>query len=135
MTRKRTRESLLQTLTSPCPHCTGGGRVRATETLAYDALRRVQREAAGSEGGRVTVRLHPEGAGFLLEQSARAVEGLARLVKRTVIVEGDPALARDQVELSFGEQPAGARRAASPPGARARARRRARPRAAFPPGA
>src|SRR5206468_8203995 len=70
MTRKRTRESLLQTFTSPCPHCTGGGRVRATETLAYDALRRVQREAAGSEGSRVTVRLHPEVAGFLLEQSA-----------------------------------------------------------------
>src|SRR5206468_1131003 len=48
MTRKRTRESLEQLLTSPCPHCAGGGRMRSVETLAYDALRRVQREAAAA---------------------------------------------------------------------------------------
>ncbi len=87
MTRKRTRESLLQALTSPCAHCSGGGRVRSIETLAYDALRRVQRQVVGThESTRVTLHLAPEVAAFLLEQNPRAVEGLARLVKRTVIV-------------------------------------------------
>src|SRR4029077_12346704 len=39
MTRKRTRESLGQLLTSPCAQCDGRGRVRSVETLAFDALR------------------------------------------------------------------------------------------------
>jgi len=101
MTRKRTRESLLQAFTSPCPHCSGGGRVRSVESLAYDALRRVQREVAGRDDGtRVTLRLHPEVASVLLETNPRAVEGLARLVKRTVVVEAAAEQARDQVELT-----------------------------------
>src|SRR5947207_4669438 len=48
MTRKRTADSLEQLLLAPCPHCSGAGRVRSLETLAYDARRRVPREAAGA---------------------------------------------------------------------------------------
>src|SRR5262245_39216600 len=103
MTRKRTRESLLQAFTGPCPHCSGGGRLRSVETLAYDALRRVQRALAGSTGStRVTLRVHPEVATFLLEQNPRALEALARMVKRTVIVEAASEQARDQFEISAG---------------------------------
>src|SRR5262249_56210969 len=80
MTRKRTRESLEQLLTSPCPHCGGDGRVRSIETLAYDALRRVQREAATSPGaGPVVLRVHPEIAIFLGGPGRRNVDALGRL--------------------------------------------------------
>jgi ribonuclease G len=104
MTRKRTRESLEQLLTSPCPHCAGAGRVRSVETLAFDALRRVQREVAGATNStRVALRVHPEVAAFLTEQERRSVEALERLVGRTVAVEAVPELARDQVEVGLGE--------------------------------
>ena len=102
MTRKRTRESLEQLLTSPCPHCGGAGRVRSTETLAYDALRRVQREVAGREDERgVALRVHPEVAAFLTEQGPRLLDALGRQVGRAVAVEAAPEFERDQVEVGL----------------------------------
>jgi ribonuclease G len=102
MTRKRTRESLEQLLTSPCPHCGGGGRVRSVETLAYDALRRVQREIAGATNStRIALRVHPEIAAFLAENERRSVDALERLVGRTVAVEAVPELAREDVEIGL----------------------------------
>ena len=46
MTRKRTRESLGQLLSTPCPHCEGAGRVRSVETL------RLRRAPPGAARGR-----------------------------------------------------------------------------------
>src|SRR5262249_31195607 len=103
MARKRTRESLEQLLTSPCPHCGGRGRIRSIATLAYDALRRVQREvASASNSTRVALRVHPEVAAFLTEQERRSLEALEQLVGRTVAVEGVPELERDQIEVAVG---------------------------------
>src|SRR5204863_10083299 len=100
MARKRTRESLEQLLTSPCPHCTGAGRVRSVETLAFDALRRVQREVAGATNStRVALRVHPEVATFLTAQERRSVEALERLVGRTVGGEAVPELTREPGEV------------------------------------
>jgi ribonuclease G len=106
MTRKRTRESLEQLLTAACAHCGGGGRVRSVETLAYDALRRVQREVATSAGGtRIALRVHPEVAAFLGERERRSIEALERMVGRPVEVEAMPGLARDQVEVALDAAP------------------------------
>jgi ribonuclease G len=100
MTRKRTRESLEQILTSPCAHCKGAGRVRSVETLAYDALRRVQREATGAApGGRITLRVPPEVAAFLGEQAAAHVDAVAQNLGRPVTVEPDEGLAAEQTEV------------------------------------
>src|SRR5204863_410675 len=106
MTRKRTRESLEQLVLAPCPHCGGAGRVRSLETLAYDALRRVQREAAGAKNStRIALRVHPEVAAFLTEQERRSVEALERLVGRAVAVEAAPELKREQVEVGLDPRP------------------------------
>ena len=102
MTRKRTRESLGQLLTSQCPQCHGSGHVRSTEALAYDALRRVQREAAGQEdAARITLRVHPDVAAFLGEHSARTVDALAGLLHRPITVAPDGTFAREQVEVEL----------------------------------
>ena len=102
MTRKRTRESLEQLLTSPCPHCAGTGRVRSVETLAYDALRCVQRAVAGTDHvTRVTLRVHPEVAAFLAEQDGRSVEALQALVGRPVRVEPVPGFERTRVDVAL----------------------------------
>ena len=104
MTRKRTRENLEQLLTSPCPTCHGTGRTRSVETLAYDALRRVQREAAAAaNSARIALRVHPEVATFLTEQARRSLEALEALVGRTVAVVPVPELAREQVEVELSE--------------------------------
>jgi ribonuclease G len=100
MTRKRTRESLLQLLTSACPHCGGSGRLRSIETVAYDALRSVQREAAPAAGVvRVTLRVHPEVAAFLREHESRSLEALERQLGLVVALEPVAELGREQNEV------------------------------------
>jgi ribonuclease G len=46
MTRERRRASLSESLLAPCPACTGAGRIKSPQTVAYDALRHIQRQAS-----------------------------------------------------------------------------------------
>ncbi len=101
MTRKRTRESLEQLLTTPCAHCRGTGRVKAVETLAYDALRHVVREAAGAEHRTaVTLRVSAEVAAFLLANERRSLDALAQRFGTPIEVVAAPNFAREQVEVT-----------------------------------
>ncbi|HJQ83299.1 MAG TPA: Rne/Rng family ribonuclease [Candidatus Binatia bacterium] len=101
MTRKRTRESLEQLLTSACAHCGGGGRIPSVETVAYDALRRVQREAVGApKAAPLTLRVHPEVAAFLAAPDRRHLDALERQIGHAVAVEAAPEVAREQAEVS-----------------------------------
>src|SRR5258706_4034061 len=45
MTRKRTRESLEHVLCEPCSTCGGRGVVRTAQTVCYEVLREILREA------------------------------------------------------------------------------------------
>jgi ribonuclease G len=45
MTRKRTRESLAHVLCEPCPTCTGRGVLKTAQTVCYEVLRELVREA------------------------------------------------------------------------------------------
>jgi len=101
MTRKRTRESLEQTLTTPCPHCQGIGRVRSCETLAYAALRSVQREVALHGPAPVTLRMHPDVAAFLLNAGRRVLDAAEDFFGCKVTIAADPDCARDQHLVSF----------------------------------
>ena len=44
MTRKRTRESLGQSLCVPCPVCEGRGTLKSPETVCYEIFREILRE-------------------------------------------------------------------------------------------
>jgi ribonuclease G len=93
MTRKRTRESLGQLLTSPCPHCDGLGRTRAVEARAYDALRALQRVAAQQpEAVRFVVHVPPDVADFLATHATHGIGAAERMLGRSVAVEPDPEL-------------------------------------------
>jgi ribonuclease G len=45
MTRKRTRESLAHVLCEPCPICQGRGELKTPQTVCYEILREIMREA------------------------------------------------------------------------------------------
>ena len=101
MTRKRTRESLGQLADTPCPHCDGRGRVRSVETLAYDALRRAQHEAAIHAGsGPLVLRVHPDVAAFLAGAGADSRSALEALIGRAVTVESAQDLAAGDAQVS-----------------------------------
>ncbi|MCW5893654.1 MAG: Rne/Rng family ribonuclease [bacterium] len=100
MTRKRTRESLEQLLTAPCPHCDGHGRERSAETLAYDALRRLQREVVGrTERTILALRVPPDVAEFLALHRTTTVAAVEKRLGTEIVLEGDASLERGAVQV------------------------------------
>jgi ribonuclease G len=108
MTRKRTRESLGQLLTDGCPHCDGLGRVRSVETRAWDALRRLQREAQQRpEAERFVLHVPPDVADFLVAHPKQGVGAAERLLGRPLAVEPDPELGPGEAVVRAEAQDAG----------------------------
>ncbi len=100
MTRKRTRESLTQLLCAPCPACAGRGDVKSTETVAYEVLRRVQREAAVNPGlAQITVQAHPSVAQFLDREEDRSVRALEAKLNKKIVIKAVPDLQETRYEV------------------------------------
>ncbi len=74
MTRKRTRESLTELLTEPCPHCRGRGRIKASETVSGDILRALLRLGRQHAGGTLLLNLHPDMAKHVQEIHLQDIE-------------------------------------------------------------
>src|SRR5690606_16376986 len=68
MTRQRVRPSLYQSLTEPCTHCCGSGRVFRPETVVRRVERAIRRIAVQQREREVTIRVHPQVALYILEE-------------------------------------------------------------------
>ena len=88
MTRKRTRASLSQLLTEPCPTCDAKGRIKSVATVAYEVMRRIRSIAQQApEASRVIVRAHGSVAAFLCEEETLAIDRVEREIGRRITVE------------------------------------------------
>ena len=101
MTRKRTRESLMQLLCSPCSTCDATGHVKATATIAYEVLRRVQREAAlNQKMSQITAHVHPSVAQYLHQHEERTLQGLEAKLGKKIIVKAVTDLDESRYEVT-----------------------------------
>lgn len=101
MTRQRTRESLENQLSSPCPYCEGRGRIKSAVTIAYDVLRAIKKQHMNLENGKnILVRLHPEIANFLYDEKDNSLENLEREINHRIIIKVSEDLRHDQYEIS-----------------------------------
>ena len=105
MTRQRVRPSLLQSQTMACPTCTGTGRVFQPETVVRRLERSLKRAAVDNKDRRMTVRLHPEVALYLLEEEPHFLRTLAKQTGIDLEVRDDPMMKLDELKLM--SQPAG----------------------------
>lgn len=102
MTRQRVRPSLFQSLTRPCDHCGGSGRVFTPPTVIRRVERSLKRVAASGDQKSIVVRVHPEVALHVLEKEP---DFLSRLRKRITIkldLRDDPLLREDEFRLLAG---------------------------------
>src|SRR5258706_11759140 len=67
MTRKRTRESLEHVLCEPCSTCGGRGVVRTAQTVCYEVLREILREARQFNAREVRIPAPQSGIDLFLE--------------------------------------------------------------------
>jgi ribonuclease G len=105
MTRQRVRPSLWDTMASSCPACGGVGRVFRPEVVVRRLERSLRRIGSDDELRRMTVRLHPEVALYLMEQEPGFLEELARAVRVDLELRDDPIIRIDEFRLVA--QPAG----------------------------
>ncbi|MBI4499655.1 MAG: Rne/Rng family ribonuclease [Gemmatimonadetes bacterium] len=105
MTRQRVRPSLWDSMTTPCPGCNGTGRVFRPEVVVRRLERTLRRVAHDQKERRLTIRMHPEVALYLLEQEPGFLKDLGKATGIDLEVRDDPLAALDEFKLM--SQPAG----------------------------
>ncbi|MEQ9569280.1 MAG: ribonuclease E/G, partial [Longimicrobiales bacterium] len=101
MTRQRVRPSLFQSLTAPCEHCAGTGRVSTPATVVRRIERSLVRAAAEKERNLV-VRVHPEVALQVIESEPDFLKRLGRRTRIELELRDDPLLREDEFHLLSG---------------------------------
>ena len=102
MTRQRVRPSLFQTLTRPCEHCNGAGRVFTPPTVIRRVERSLKRAAASGDERAILVRVHPDVALHVLEEEPDFLKRLRNRMRIDLDLRDDPLLREDEFRLLSG---------------------------------
>ena len=100
MTRKRTRESLLQVLTEPCPTCEGSGVVKSTTTVAYEILREVRRSGALTDEEKIELECSPRVAEILSRYERDYLDHLEKRFQKLIEVVPQKGWKPDQYRVA-----------------------------------
>jgi len=141
MTRKRTRESLLHTLTEPCSACEGKGYTKSRRTVTYELFRELRRQGDLVEGDTVLVEVHPEVAQVLQTSDRPFLEEMEKRLQKRIVVKARGSFHVEDFEIRSPNDKApiekseivGAAREDSKDGPREGKRRRKRRRHLGPP--
>jgi ribonuclease G len=100
MTRKRTRESLVQLLTEPCPTCEGAGVVKSVTTVAYEILREVRRSGMHVDNDKIDLECAPRVAEVLQKQERDYLDHLEKRFQKKIEVIGQKGWKPDQFRVA-----------------------------------
>jgi ribonuclease G len=99
MTRKRTRESLAQILCEPCPLCNGRGEIKTAQTVCYEILREVLREARQFATRELRVIATPVVINLFLEEEAQALTMLSDFIGRPISLHAESGYTQEQFDI------------------------------------
>jgi len=103
MSRKRTRESLLQQLCEPCPECRGRGVARTPESTCHEIFRSILRSAAKRSEpiprGAYLVRAGGRVMDRLLDENAADVANLARRIGQPIRFQVEPCYGVEEFDV------------------------------------
>jgi ribonuclease G len=100
MTRKRTRESLAHVLCQPCPTCGGRGEVKTAQTVAYDILRELLREARQFTNAReYRILGSPAVIDMFLDDESQALAMLSDFIGKPVSLHAEAGYTQEQFDI------------------------------------
>ncbi|WP_439105732.1 ribonuclease G [Congregibacter sp.] len=99
MTRKRTRESLERTLCEDCPSCEGRGVLKSAETVCYEILREIMRDARAYETGGLIVLAAYTVVERLQEEESAHVGDLESFIGRSISFRAEPDYTQEQFDI------------------------------------
>jgi ribonuclease G len=99
MTRKRTRESLGQSLCEPCPVCSGRGHLKTPETVCYEIFREILREARIYDAPTFMVLASQVVIDRLLDEESANVADLEDFTGRTIQFQVESIYHQEQYDI------------------------------------
>src|SRR5262249_32737539 len=100
MTRKRTRENLVQQLCERCPNCEGTGHVQSALTVSQRVLRELPRSTSYLSAETLIVHAHPDVVTVLRGEEAESPENTSAGLQRRVEVRSNPSSHSEQFEIT-----------------------------------
>ncbi len=104
MSRKRTRESLAQSMCAPCASCNGTGLVRTPESTAVEVLRALSQDHQArcrnkSAEGDYLIRATEAVVDRLLDEDAEHLADLSQKIQRDVRIQVEPSYLEGQFDI------------------------------------
>ena len=99
MTRKRTRESLAHVLCEPCSTCSGRGEVKTAQTVAYEILRELLREARQFDAREFRILAAPAVTDLFLDEESQSLAMLSDFIGKTVSLQAETGYAQEQFDI------------------------------------
>jgi ribonuclease G len=100
MTRKRTRENLLQVLCEPCSYCEGRGFVLSRSSVAFKVLREVRNDLPRFSSRRIAISVNPLVAEQLLRDGESGLSKLGEDLGCEIEVRARPGIHQEQFEVT-----------------------------------
>ncbi len=99
LTRKRTRESLEQTLCEACPTCSGRGTLKTPETICYEIFREILREERAYSAETYMVLASQPVVDRLLDEESAAVADLETFINKTIRFQVEQHYSQEQYDI------------------------------------
>jgi ribonuclease G len=99
MTRKRTRESLAHVLCEPCPTCQGRGEVKTAQTVCYEILREIVREARQFNAREYRILASQQVIDLFLDEESQSLAQLSDFIGKPVSLQVETLYTQEQYDV------------------------------------
>ena len=100
MTRKRTRENLVQQLCEPCPDCEGRAYIQSSQSICHKIFRELPKATAHLNGEKFVLKAHPSVIDLLEGDERESLRKVEAKVGRSVTAIATPTFHREQFEIT-----------------------------------
>lgn len=99
LTRKRTRESLAHVLCEQCPTCQGRGEVKTAQTVCYEILREIVREARQYSAREYRILASQQVIDLFLEEESQSLAQLSDFIEKPVSLQVEAVYNQEQYDI------------------------------------
>ena len=99
MTRKRTRESLAHILCEPCPTCQGRGAVKTAQTICYEVLRELLREARQFDAREFRILASQMVIDMFLDEESQSLAMLEEFIGKPISLQVETIYTQEQYDI------------------------------------
>ena len=99
LTRKRTRESLAHVLCESCPTCHGRGELKTAQTICYEILREIMREAKQFNAREFRILAAQPVIDLFLDEESQSLAQLGDFIGKPISLQAEAAGSPEQYDI------------------------------------